>query len=107
MRILKGLGAKKAPDFGAFLRAALPKSSSFPARRVRHSVVAQTAVVERGCDVDAHVVVQGAFGGDLAQLERPRYAIEVPGEFPRADLDLHDLAARDIDELGLRRDHDG
>src|ERR1700704_2301713 len=106
MRILKGFSVKKAPDSGAFFEGGIAEKSIPSARRASY-LVAETAVLNRGPDIDAHGVVQRAFRGDLVQLERLRHAVELPVEFPGPDLDFYDLAARDVDGLRLRRDHDG
>src|SRR5882762_835405 len=69
--------------------------------------VAEAAVHFRALDVDAHVVVDGALGRDLGQLERLLNAVEIPGEFLAARDDLHDLAVLDVDKLGAGGNDDG
>src|SRR5438046_10314375 len=82
---------KRRRDFGAF---------SFYSTKEPWQSVAEAAVHFRTLDVDAHVVVDGALGRDLGQLERLLNAVEIPGEFLAARDDLHDIAVLDVDTLG-------
>src|SRR2546423_15084091 len=59
-------------------------------RSTRRSV-AEAAVFQRGRDVDAHAVVDGALRGDLLQIEGLRHAVELPGEFLAVRDELHDF----------------
>src|SRR5437879_11139418 len=90
-------GRKKAPLLDAFL---------FYTAGCRRSV-AEAAVVQRGRDIDAHAVVDGALRGDLLQIENLRQAVEVPGEFLPVRHELHDFTVVHVYEAGVRADDNG
>src|SRR2546428_552431 len=75
-------------------------------RRMRRSV-AEAAVFQRGRDIDAHVVVDGALRGDLLQIEGLRHAVEIPGEFPPVRDELDDFTVVHVHPAGVRADDDG
>src|SRR5438093_7457039 len=75
-------------------------------RGARRSV-AEASVLQRGRDIDAHAVVDGALRGDLLQIEGLRQAVEVPGEFLAVRHELHDFTVVHVHEAGVRADDDG
>src|SRR5258706_12304919 len=67
-------------------------------------LVAEAAVVQRGRDIHAHAVVDGALRSDLLQIENLRQAVEVPGEFLPVRHELHDFTVVPVHEAGVRAD---
>src|SRR5712691_4781529 len=69
--------------------------------------VAEASVLQRGRDIDTHVVVDGALRGDLLQIEGLRHAVEVPGEFLPVRDELDDFSVVHVHPAGVRADDDG
>src|SRR4029077_9828432 len=72
-------------------------------RRMRR-LLAEAAVFQRGGDVDAHVVIDGALRGDLLEIKRLRQTVEVPGELLPVRDELDDFTVVHCHPASVRAD---